>query len=178
MAATNLPYDLQKFVSRYGYVYEDLGSTQLFRSKASFSPIVNVALALLGVFLLIGGLFVPLLFIAGFVVLLIPVLKYVQRKRFVFDLKHQKFQVKGSVFEGKKAYSFLDITAVEVNYEVADADVTAFSNSSKQHNYRIYIRATDNREHQLFFISEKEFNPIDSVAALRYTISNWINPKS
>jgi hypothetical protein len=178
MANTSLPFDLQKLVARHGYIYEDLNTIQVFRSKASFSKFANLALLLLGTFLLIGGLFSPIFFLFGFGVLLVPLVKYIQRKRFVFDFKKGTFEAKGSIFGGKNIYPFREISAIEVNYDVSDGDVSAFSNNQKQHNYRIYLRASNNREHELFFISEKEFNPIDSVAALRYTISNWIKPGS
>lgn len=179
MNTTALPGNVAKFISKHGYEYKDLNSKKVIRSKSSFSGFKTFILLLLAAILIVGGFFFKLLFVLGLLVLLIPIVKYMLRKRYVyeFDIKKGMFEIKDFLSPGtKKIYPFREIKGVEVNHYISDGDASAFSDSNKEYNYEVIITVGSRQEYELFFFTEKEYNPMDQVVAIKTAINSWLNP--
>ncbi len=179
MKNATLPVDVEKFITKNGYSFQDLDTKKVFSNSTGLSWFLTLIAIFVGIFLIIGGIFFTALFIVGPVVLLIPLFAYLRRKKFVFDFASETFEINESAFSGKKAkYPFREIRAVEINYFIADGAASAFAESQQEHNYQVFLRAANGKEHELFKIKETGFNPIDKIAAVRYTLSSWLKIKN
>ena len=156
-----------------------MNSKKVIRSKSSFSGFKTFILLILAAIFIVGGFFFKLSFVLGLMVLLIPIIKYLLRKRYVyeFDIKKGIFEIKDFLSPGaKKIYPFNEIKGVEVNHYVSDGDASAFSDSNKEYNYEVIITVGSREEYELFFFTEKECNPTDQVVAIKAAINSWLSP--
>ncbi len=179
MTTITLPSDLRKFISDHGYELRDSDFRKVIQSKSSFSFFKTAIFIVIGLFLFVGGFMFELLYVLGVLVMLIPVVKYYLRKRYVyeFDLSKGIFEIKDSLNPGsKKAYSFRDIKGIDVNHYVSDGDASAFSDSNKEYNYEVVLKVGNRQEYELFYFTETEFNPNLQVSAIKSNIAAWLKP--
>jgi len=179
MTTITLPSELRKFISDHGYEIRDTDLRKTIQSKSSFSLFQTAIFIVVGVFLMVGGLMFELLYLLGALVLVIPVIKYFLRKRYVyeFDLAKSLFEIKDSLNPNtKKVFSFKDIKGVDVHHYVSDGDASAFSESNKEYNYEVVLKVGNRQEYELFYFTEREFNPSLQVSAIKSNISAWLKP--
>ncbi len=179
MSSFSLSNELKSFISAQGYDLRDSGIKKVIRSKPGISVFQTTIFVLLGLLLISLGFVFELLYLLGVLVLLVPLVKYVLRKRYVyeFDLQNGLFEIKDFLSpNSKKIFSFREISGVDVNHYTSNADVSAFSDSNKEYSYEVVLNVGDKLKYELFYFAEKEFNPQDKVLAIKSSIMNWLKP--
>lgn len=178
MNSALLSTETKKFIAAQGYDLREAGHKKTIKSKPGISGFQTGIFLIAGLLLLFLGLAFELLYVLGALVMLVPFVKYLLRKRFVYE-----FDVESGIFEirdflnprTKRVFTFGEILGVDVNHYVLNTDASAFSESNKLYNYEVVLKA-GKREYELFYFSEREYNPQPQVLAIRSVISNWLLP--
>ena len=174
-----LPNELKKFIAEQGYEFKDSQVRKTIKSKPSISIFQTAIFVILGLLFFAFGFVFELLYVLGVLIILVPLLKYLLRKRYVyeFDLQKGVFEIKDFLSpKTKKIFSFAEIIGVDINHYISNTEVSGYSNSNKEYNYEVVLKAGNKQEFELFYFAAREFNPQEQVVAIKSTIMNWLKP--
>lgn len=135
--------------------------------------------AIAGLLFLAFGFAFELLYVLGILIIMVPLVKYFLRKRYVyeFDLQRGIFEIKDALSpKATKMLSFGEIVGVDINHYISNTEVSGYSNSNKEYNYEVVLKTKNQQEFELFYFAAREFNPRDHVVAIKATILNWLKP--